>query len=431
MTTSTPDPAHAALAPMAELMPRIDNLYKDLHEHPELSLMEKRTAGMAAQWLRDAGYQVTEGIGGTGVVGLLKNGDGPTVLLRGDMDALPVREETGLPYASTVTAKDHNGQTVPVMHACGHDAHTSCLAGAATLLAKAKSQWCGTLMVVFQPAEELVAGALAMVQDGLYQKVARPDVALGQHIIPFPAGVIAHRSGPTMAASYAMGVTIHGKGGHGSAPDATVDPVVIAAYIVTRLQTIVAREISPSERAVVTVGLLQAGIKDNVIPNDARMELNIRSYSSTIQTQILEAIKRIVRAECEAGRAPRPPEFKELYSTIATVNDAATMERVKAAHAAFFGKDRLVEMPQLNGSEDFPYFGASGPGRFDGPDIPYAYWFVGATSHDTWAKAQGDTWEQKVAQVPFNHNSHFAPDREITLKAGVEALTTAALEFLK
>lgn len=261
------------------LLDRLHALYEDLHRHPELSGHEHRTAGKAARALADAGYEVTEGVGGTGVVGVLANGAGPVVMLRADMDALPVAEETGLPYASQVYADGPDGGPVPVAHACGHDMHVTCLAGAATLLAAVRASWSGTLLVVFQPAEELATGARAMIDDGLFERFPRPDIVLGQHVGPLPAGMIGHREGAVMAGADAASVELYGRGGHGSRPEATVDPVLMAASVVVRLQGVVAREVPPQETAVLTVGRLQAGTVSNVIPETAQLGISLRSYT--------------------------------------------------------------------------------------------------------------------------------------------------------
>jgi hippurate hydrolase len=429
-TANDPTRAQAVLDALDDVLPEVDGLYQDLHRHPELSLQEQRTAGKAAERFRRAGFDVTEGVGGTGVVALLRNGDGPVVMLRADMDALPVQEQTGLDYASEVTATDNNGATVPVMHACGHDAHTSCMTGAAALLARGREHWRGTVMIIAQPAEEIFAGAPAMVRDGLYTRFPRPDVILGQHILPFPATTVAHRAGPTMAAALTLGVTVYGQGGHGSMPQATIDPVVIAAHIVTRLQTIVAREIAPAEHAVVTVGKLQAGTRGNVIADEARMEINVRSFNDRVQAHVMEAIKRIVRAEAEAGRSPREPDFEVLTETIVTDNDAVTVDRARAAHTSYFGGERVIDMPKVSGSEDFPQFGNAAVGGFEGPDIPYAYWGVGTVGSEAWEQASGETLEDKFTSLPVNHSPFFAPERESTLRTSVEAMTVGALSFL-
>ncbi|MFI4970624.1 MAG: amidohydrolase, partial [Lysobacterales bacterium] len=275
-----PEPALAALP---QLMPDLEKLYTDLHSHPELSTQETRTAALAAERLRKAGFEVTTGVGGTGVVGLLRNGDGPTVMLRADMDALPVAEVTGLPYASKVTAKDKDGHTVPVMHACGHDMHVTWLVGAATLLAQARDGWKGTVMAVFQPAEETGTGAQAMIDDGLFKRFPQPDIVLGQHVMVGVAGTISGRAGVITSAGDSLQIRLFGRGAHGSMPQASIDPVVMAAATVLRLQTIVSRELAATEAAVVTIGALQAGTKENVIPDEAIIKLNVRTFDEGVR----------------------------------------------------------------------------------------------------------------------------------------------------
>src|SRR4051794_5223944 len=315
-----------------------EDLYRDVHQHPELSHQERRTAGLVADRLRDAGYEVHDGVGGTGVVGVLRNGEGPAVLLRADMDALPVQEATGLPYASEVTASDADGNPVPVMHACGHDVHVTCLAGAAQLLADGSKHWSGTLIALFQPAEETGDGARGMVEDGLGDLIPTPTVALGQHVMPAPAGRLGTRPGATLSAADSMRITVHGRGAHGSMPQAAIDPVVLAAMIVVRLQTVVSREIAPGETAVLTVGSLQAGTKSNVIPDHAVLQLNIRTFSEPTRSTILDAIQRIVRAECDASGSPKEPEFEVFDRFPLTDNDPAATERVAAAFGDHFGE---------------------------------------------------------------------------------------------
>src|SRR6185437_516571 len=274
----SPNQADPVLAKLPGLLPELETLYTDLHAHPELSLQETRTAGLAAERLRGAGYEVTTGVGNTGVVGLLRNGAGPTVMLRADMDALPVEEATGVPYASKVKATDREGKTVPVMHACGHDMHVTWLVGAATVLARAREGWRGTVMAVFQPAEETASGAQAMIDDGLFKRFPKPEAVLGQHVMVGPAGNIGGRTGAITSAADSLQIRLFGRGAHGSMPQASIDPVVMAAATVLRLQTIVSREVAAAESAVVTVGSLQAGTKENVIPDEAIIKLNVRTF---------------------------------------------------------------------------------------------------------------------------------------------------------
>lgn len=408
------------LAGLEDLRAGVEELYRDLHRQPELSHQEHRTAGLVAGRLRDAGYEVHERIGRTGVVGVLANGDGPVVLLRADMDALPVREATGLPYASEVTARDGDGDEVPVMHACGHDMHVACLAGAAQLLAEGREHWSGTLIALFQPAEEAGDGARAMVDDGLAELIPSPTVALGQHVMPAPAGRLGTRSGAALSAADSMRITVHGRGAHGSMPQAAVDPVVLAAMIVVRLQTVVSREVAPGETAVLTVGSIQAGTKSNVIPEHATLRLNVRSFSEATRTTILDAIERIVRAECQASGAPQQPEF-QLYDRFPlTDNDPDVTDRVATAFGGFFG-DRAGPVGQGSASEDFSDIPTA-------LGVPYTYWFVGGTDAAAYAAAEA---EGRVAQdVPVNHSARFAPVVQPTLDTGTQALVVAALEWL-
>ena len=397
-----------------------EELYRDLHAHPELSHQEHRTAALAAQRLRDSGCEVHEGVGGTGVVAVLRNGDGPVVLLRADMDALPVREATGLAYASPVSATSADGAQVPVMHACGHDVHVTCLLGAVDLLAQGHAQWRGTLVAVFQPAEEVGDGARGMVEDGLAAIVGPVDVALGQHVLPFPAGRVATRPGPTLAAADSMRVTVHGRGAHGSMPQAAVDPVVLAAMIVVRLQTVVSRELRPGDPAVLTVGSIQAGTKSNVIPEVATILLNVRSYGAATRSAILAAVERIVRAECEASGCPAPPELELFDRFPVTDNDPAVTERVAAAFADHFGY-RAQELPVLTASEDFSDIPTT-------LGVPYTYWGVGGADPVAYERAEV---AGRVSQdVPVNHSATYAPVLQPTLDTGTSALVVAALAWL-
>jgi amidohydrolase len=398
----------------------LEDVYRDLHQHPELSHQEKRTARAVADRLTRAGYEVHEGVGGTGVVGVLRNGEGATVLMRADMDALPVREATELPYASTETVTDGSGTQVPVMHACGHDVHVTCLLGAARLLAEGKQHWRGTAVALFQPAEEAGDGARGMVENGLSKIVPRPDVALAQHVLPLPAGTIGTRPGPFLSAADSMRITVHGRGAHGSMPQAAVDPVVMAALIVIRLQTIVSREVKPGEFAVLTVGSLQAGTKSNVIPDRAVIELNIRSYSEQTRQTLLSAIKRIVTAECQASNAPREPEF-ELYDRFPlTANDEEATARTAKAFAAVFGAHART-LDRQTASEDFSDIPTA-------LGTPYTYWGIGGMDPDRYAAAEKADRISK--DIPVNHSATFAPVIQPTLDVGTTAMVTAAMAWL-
>ncbi|HEX4256885.1 MAG TPA: amidohydrolase [Streptosporangiaceae bacterium] len=404
----------------AELSPQLAEFYRDLHRHPELSLHEHRTAQRVAEALRPPGFEVTDRVGGTGVVGLLRNGDGPVVMLRADFDALPVEEQTGLPYASSARAAGDDGGEVPVMHACGHDMHATCLVGAAALLARADRAWSGTLLVVFQPAEELARGARDMVGDGLFRRFPEPDIVLGQHVGPLPAGLIGHASGPIMAAADSVDVVLYGRGGHGSRPESTVDPVLMAAHVVTRLQGIIAREVPPTETAVVTVGRLQAGTKDNIIPGTAELGINIRTYSAQTRDLVRTAIERIVRAEAAASAAPRPPELTWTISAPLLVSDPSATEATVAAFADHFGAQRLLPMPVVNASEDVGVFG-------EAAGVPTVFWFWGGLETETALAALRDG---RIDSLPGNHSPHFAPVIEPTLSTGIQALAVAALTWL-
>jgi hippurate hydrolase len=419
-TVTESSAASAVLSGLDRIRAEQEELYRSLHRHPELPHQEHRTAAAVADVLERTGFQVHRGVGGTGVVGVLANGAGPTVLLRADMDALPVRERTGLPYASTATGTDSTGAEVPVMHACGHDVHVACLIGAARLLAAAPQTWRGTVVALFQPAEEAGDGARGMVDDGLARIVPGVDVALAQHVMPLPAGRVGTRAGPILSAADSMRVTVHGRGAHGSMPQAAVDPVVLAAMIVVRLQTVVAREVPPAETAVLTVGSLQTGTTANVIPDSAHLLLNLRTYRDTTRSTMLDAIRRIVTAECHASGSPRDPEFT-LYDRFApTVNDTATTERVAAAFAGFFA-GRAGTVPQQSASEDFSDIPAA-------LGVPYTYWCIGGIDADAYHRAEQ---AGRVAQdIPVNHSATFAPVLQPTLDTGTEALVVAALAWL-
>ncbi|MDQ3898790.1 MAG: amidohydrolase, partial [Actinomycetota bacterium] len=326
---------HPVLGSVASVLDDAEALYKDVHRHPELSMHEERTASLAAQRLEAAGFDVTTGVGQTGVVGLLHNGDGPTVMLRADMDALPVQEQTDLPYASVADG---------VMHACGHDMHVAWLAGAAAHLSSHRNGWRGTLFAVFQPAEETAAGAQAMIDDGLFDRFVKPDVVLGQHVMPAPAGMIGTRAGVITSAADSFEIRMFGRGAHGSMPEASIDPVIMAAATVLRLQTIVSREVAPGQSAVVTIGALQAGTKENVIPDEAVIKLNVRTFDEGVRTHVLDAIRRIVDAEAQASGAPRPPEITPLDRYQLVRNDADATDRVRTAFRTHFGPDRVADI---------------------------------------------------------------------------------------
>lgn len=402
------------------LLPDLERLYQDLHAHPELSHQEARTAGLAAARLRAAGFEVTTGIGGTGVVGVLRNGAGPTVMLRADMDALPVKEATGLPYASQATATDREGKVVPVMHACGHDLHVTWLAGAAALLGGARDAWHGTLLAVFQPAEETGDGAKGMIDGGLFTRFPRPDVVLGQHVMVGTAGELGWRAGVVTSAGDSLQIRLFGRGAHGSMPQASVDPVVMAAATVLRLQTIVSRELAATEAAVVTVGALQAGTKENVIPDEALIKLNVRTFDEGVRARVLAAIERIVNAEAAASGAPRPPEITPLDRYTMVRNDPEATRRVVESFRRRFPAERVQEAGATSASEDFGCFGAAW-------HVPSVFWFVGGTDPEAYRQARA---AGRLGELPTNHNPRFAPVLHPTLRAGVEAAVAAAEAWL-
>jgi hippurate hydrolase len=409
-----------ALRNLDGLLPDLEALYKDVHSHPELSLQETRTAGLAAERLRDAGYEVTTGVGKTGVVGLLRNGDGPTVMLRADMDALPIQEATGLPYTSKATATDREGKTVPVAHMCGHDMHVTWLAGATKLLAEARTSWRGTLMAVYQPAEETGEGAQAMIDDGLFKRFPKPDVILGQHVMVGPSGTVAGRAGAITSAADSLQIRLFGRGAHGSMPQASIDPVVMAASTVLRLQTIVSREVAAAEAAVLTVGVLQAGTKENVIPDEAIIKLNVRTFDAGVRKRVLSAIERIANAEAAASGAPRQPEITTIDQYPLNVNNQDATKRVVEAFRERFGTERVRETGAAPASEDFGSFGSEW-------HVPSVFWFVGGTDPETYAKAKE---ANRINELPVNHSPKFAPVLHPTLQTGVEALVAAARAWL-
>jgi len=398
-----------------------EDLYMDIHRHPELGNQEVRTASIAAKELRSFGFEVLENIGTTGVVGILRNGEGPTVLVRADMDALPVAEETGVDYASKDTAPDDTGTEVPVSHACGHDVHVACLLGAAKLLAAKRPAWQGTFLALFQPAEELADGARTMIDDGLARLIPQPDVALAQHVLAFPSGTLGTRPGAVLSSADSMRITVFGRGSHGSMPQLAVDPVILASSIALRLQTVVSREVPPGVFAVLTIGRMTVGSKSNIISDRAVLELNIRTFDDGIRHLILEAVKRIVTGECIAAGSPQEPEF-ELYDHYPlTKNDPQVTARVAAAFTDHFG-DRAITLDRQSASEDFS----------DIPNalgVPYTYWGIGGTDPQQYAKAAA---AGTVSQdIPANHSPRFAPVIDPTLQTGTAAVVVAALAWLK
>jgi hippurate hydrolase len=407
------------LSGLDALYPSLDALYQDLHRNPELSNHEEKTAAKMAARLRQLGFEVTEHVGGHGVVGVLRNGSGLTVLVRTDMDALPIKEQTGLPYASTTTTKNDAGETVPVMHACGHDIHMASWVGAATLLAGAKDRWHGALVFVGQPAEEVVSGAQAMVKE--MTRFPKPDFAIAIHDTQIhPAGQIGLVPGHAFANLDSVDITFHGKGGHGAAPHRTIDPVLMAARAVVTFQSIVAREVNPLDSAVVTVGTFHAGTKRNIIPDDAKVELTVRSYKPEVQKQLLAAIARIAKAEAAAAGASREPTIfvNPSESAQSLYNDPALTERLGSALRRALGPANVVASDPVMGSEDFGVFGTTA-------GAPSVMLRVGAAEPGAFAKAKA-----AGTTVPGPHNAGFAPDREPTIRAGVAAFTVSVLELL-
>lgn len=400
------------------LLPELERIYLDLHANPELSLQEVRTAGIAATWLEACGAEVHTGIGKTGVVGLLKNGDGPVILLRADMDALPVKEKTGLPYASTATGIDRFGQSVSIMHACAHDMHVTWLMAVMKILSETRDSWRGTVMAVFQPAEEIGAGASGMLADGMVKRFPKPTVCLGQHLVPLPAGQIGYRPGTAMSAADSFEVRMFGRGAHGSQPQNSVDPVVMASATVMRLQTIVSREVAMMDSAVVTVGTIQSGLNENVIPDEAILRLNVRSFKEQVRQRVLASVKRIIEAEATASNAPKPPAFTTISQFPVTINDETATARTidgMSRHASV----APVELPEpLTGSEDFGLFGTAW-------GVPSVFWLIGGTDHGIWQAAQ-----EKGEPLPVNHSPFFAPQIHPTLKTGVQAMLGAAYAWL-
>ena len=398
--------------------PRSEALYIDLHQHPELSFHETETAAKLANELRQLGYEVTTGVGRDGIVGVLKNGTGPTVLLRTELDALPVTENTGLAFASTVRTRDDGGNDVGVMHACGHDIHMAAWVGTARIMAANRGQWRGTVVLIGQPAEEIVSGAKAMIADGLLTRFPRPDFALAVHDdARLPAGVIGYHAGPILTNADAVSIRIFGRGGHGARPEATIDPIVIAARTVLALQTIVSREISPFDPAVITVGSIHGGTKNNIIPDEVQLQLTVRSFTDPVRQHLLSAIDRIAKAEAAAAGAPREPLIERSGPTQALVNDSALTRRVSAALIRELGSAQVKDTPPEMASEDFAEFQLAG--------VPTLMMRIGAVEHGKYDAAM-----KSGAPLPSLHSSQFAPDREPTIKAAMTAEVLALRELM-
>jgi len=391
------------------VFPEALTLYEDVHQHPELSSHETRTAALLAERLRRLGYEVTEHVGGTGVVGILKNGLGPTVMLRTELDALPVEEKTGLPYASKVHTKDDSGRDVGVMHACGHDLHMASWWGTAAIMAHTKDTWHGTLMLIAQPAEETVSGASGMIADGLFTRFPKPDVGVALHDTnALPAGMVGIAPEYALANADSVRITVYGRGGHGSAPDATIDPIVIAASIVVRLQSVVAREIHPGDAGVITVGYFQAGTKNNIIPDEAQLGLTVRSYKPEVRKRLLASIDRIAKAEAEAGGAEKMPLIEHPESTSALYNDPVLARHLVPVLEETLGKSNVVTVPPVMASEDYSAFVEQG--------VPSFFFSLGAADPEKLKQARA-----AGRQLPSNHSPLFAPDADPSLHTGIAA----------
>ena len=401
------------------LYPDVEKLYIELHRNPELAFHEQRTAAALAARVKALGYEVTTGVGGTGVVAILKNGSGPVVMLRTELDALPIEEKTGLPFASVATTKNDAGETVPVSHMCGHDLHMAAWAGTAELMAKNRDRWHGTLMLVGQPAEEIVSGANAMIRDGLFKRFPKPEFALGFHDdASLPAGVVGFHAGFFRAATSNLDVTVYGKGGHGAFPQNAIDPIVIAARLVIGLQTIVSRETNPLDAAVVTVGSIHGGTAANIIPDQVKLQLTVRSLDPKVHKHLLDAITREAKGEALAANAPKDPLIETKSATDAVFNDPALTERMVAAARAALGADKVVEMPAQMGSEDFSQFGLAG--------VHAVLLHVGAVD-----AAKLEASHKSGVPLPGVHSPLWAPEREPTIKAAMAAETAILMDLLK
>lgn len=409
----------AASTNLDALYPELDAFYVDLHRNPELSGHEDKTAAKLADRLRSQGYEVTTNFGGTGVVAMIRNGKGPTLMLRTDMDALPVEERTGLPYASKVMVKGPGGTTVPVMHACGHDIHMTTLVGTATMLAKMKDKWQGTLLLIGQPEEETGNGAKRMLSAGLYTKFPKPNFAVALHdSAKLPSGTVGYTPGFAYANVDSVDITIFGQGGHGAYPHMTIDPVVIAARTIVALQTLVSRENNPLDPAVVTVGSIHGGTKYNIIPDEVKLQLTVRSYKEEVRKRLLASIARVAKAEAAAANAPKEPSVVFPEATNATYNDPALTQRVAGVLSKTLGSANVIQGPPTMGGEDFSEYGNAG--------VPALEFDLGAVEPQKYEKAKA-TGES----LPSLHSSLFAPDRERTIRTGVTSLTAVALDLLQ
>ncbi|MFI9173137.1 amidohydrolase [Streptomyces lincolnensis] len=429
---SLADPGrNTVLAGRAQVMAPALELYLELHRDPELSGSERRTAARLAEALTRAGCDVTTGVGGHGVVGVLPNGPGPTVLLRAELDALPVEERTGLAYASRVTAPGPDGAPVPVMHACGHDLHTAALAGTARLLADARDAWRGTLVLVGQPAEETLTGAHAMLRDGLYDRFPVPDVALAQHVAPFPAGCVAHGTGPMTAYGTTLETVLHGRGGHAAMAHLTVNAVEIAAEAVLGIKKwAAAQRPDGTGRVTVVPGALHAGVRANVVPERARLSIGLRGLSPDRVDEAVTAVREILREVSRAAGSPLDPEVTAAPGAVLNVNSPGPARSVRAGHEELLGTRQVLDWPPSLAAEDFPLYGRAGAGVHGRPAVPTVYWMVGSVGPEQWRRAPGTTVPEKLATLPPNHSCGYAPDPVPTLRTAITALSGAALTFL-
>jgi len=418
-----PDVKAAVRAKVAAELPSLRAIYEHLHAHPELSFMEANTAALMAKELRALGIDVTEKVGRMGVVGVLRNGPGPTVLLRTDMDALPLKETTGVPYASTAIVKDLQGRDQPAMHACGHDVHMTSLIGAARTLVAMRDRWSGTLVFIAQPAEEIVAGAKAMLDDGLYTRFPKPDFALTFHDDALmPAGQVGYREGAFMSGVSSMDILVRGVSGHGSAPHTAKDPVLLASQIVVALQAIVSREIPPGTRAVVTVGTIHGGLKRNIIPDEVKLELTLRAFDPAVMAKLIASVRRVTAGMAQAAGVPedRLPVVTVTEESVGvTTNDPALTKRLAGVFTAWLSADRVSQVEPINAAEDFSLYGQTAE------RVPSVLWRVGATAPEKFTESA-----RTGVPVPSNHNSGFAPVPEPTIVAGVTTMTAAVLEIL-
>ncbi len=396
-------------------------LYKQLHTNPELSLLEVNTAARMAKELKALGFDVTEKVGGTGVVGVFRNGDGPTVLVRTDMDALPVVEATDLPYASKVKVRDANDNEVGVMHACGHDMHMTCWTGTARVLVALKDQWHGTLVFIGQPAEEVGLGARAMLEDGLFKRFPKPDYCLALHCdATRPYSTLGFTDGQALANVDSVDILVKGKGGHGAAPQTTIDPIVLAARIILDLQTLVSRETNPTDPAVVTVGSIHGGSKHNIIPSEVKMQLTVRSTKDSVRKHLLEGIQRIAKADAEGAGAPEPVvTFDEQGFTPALVNDSKLTQRTVAMFKDVFGADRVQERGPVMGGEDFSRYGKEG--------VPIFLFWLGTVPPDRVAEAAKD----ETKMLPSLHSDQYHPIPEPSIRTGVKAMSLAVINLME